>query len=264
VTESFLSKEVTCVVSSNREAKRGQARTREEKRSSPTSEGTKSTSSVPAAPKGNLTRPRQKPLSTALLSRGKELLHKAMKNQVSSLGRALLGLDDSCSGSSILANARLWGVQILHVDGILRCGASGSALCAAELLPVSPSCRAPAASSSAREQTGGGLSLKMQFRPFHHQFQTFPDLNFLAPKSSSPFEPLKSLSNSCQASAGAKSPRSTPVTVPRKRRGFCECCQETFEELQKHLQSPQHQRFARDNSQYIPVDRVISQLSSSF
>ncbi|NXH80180.1 DBF4B protein, partial [Edolisoma coerulescens] len=264
VTESFLSKEVTCVVSSNREAKRGRARAQEEKRSSPTSEGAKSTSSVPAAPKGNPTRPRQKPPSTALLSRGKELLHKAMKNQVSSFGQALLGLGDSCSGSSILANARLWGVQILHVDGILRCGTSGSALCAAEFLPVSPSCRAPAASSSAREQTGG-LSLEMlQFRPFHHQFQSFPDLNFLAPKGSSPFEPLKSLSNSCQASAGGKSPRSTPVTVPRKRRGFCECCQETFEELQKHLQSPQHQRFARDSSQYIPVDCVISQLASSF
>ncbi|NWY21134.1 DBF4B protein, partial [Aphelocoma coerulescens] len=249
VTEGFLSKEVTCVVSSNREAKRGLARTREEKRSSPTSEGTKSTSSVPAASKGNPATPHQKPPSTALLSRGKELLHKAIKNQVSSLG----------CGSSILANARLWGVQILHVDGILLC----SALCAAELLPVSPSCRAPAASSSAREQTGG-LSLKMQFRPFHHQFQSFPDLNFLAPKSSSPFEPLKSLSNSCQASTGGKSPRSTPITVPRKRRGFCECCQETFEELQKHLQSPQHQRFAQDSSQYIPVDRVISQLTSSF
>ncbi|NWW14165.1 DBF4B protein, partial [Oreocharis arfaki] len=270
VTESFLSKEVTCVVSSNREAKRGQARTREEKRSSPTSEGTKSTSSVPAAPEGNPTRPRQKPPSTALLSRGKELLHKAMKNQVSSLGWALLGLGDSCSGSSILANARLWGVQILHVDGILHCGASGSALCAAELLPVPPSCRAPAASSSAGEQTGRAPPfLKIedqsrQFRPFHHQFQSFPDLNFLAPKSCSPFEPLKSLSNSCQASAGGKSPCSTPVTVPRKRRGFCECCQETFEELEKHLRSPQHQRFARDNSQYIPVDRLISQLTSSF
>ncbi|NWT15765.1 DBF4B protein, partial [Vireo altiloquus] len=260
VTESFLSKEVTYVVSSNREAKRGQARTREEKQSSPASEGTKSTSSVPAAPKGNPTRPRQKPPSTALLSRGKELLHKAMKNQVSRLGRALLGLGDSCSGSSILANARLWGVQILHVDGILHCcHTSGSALCAAELLPVSPSCRAPAASSSAREQTE-----ELQFRPFHLQFQSFPDLNFLAPKSSSPFEPLKSLSNSCQASAGGKSQhRSTPITVPRKRRGFCECCQETFEELQKHLQSPQHQRFARDNSQYLPVDHVISQLTNS-
>ncbi|NXY38784.1 DBF4B protein, partial [Pomatorhinus ruficollis] len=280
VTESFLSKEVTCVVSSNREARRGQARPREEKQSSPTAKGTKSMSSVPAAPTrrtrepGNPTRPRQKLPYTALLSRGKELLHKAMKNQVSSLGWALLGLDDTCSGSSILANARLWGVQILHVDGILHCGTSGSALCAAELLPVSPSCKAPAASSSARGQTGG-LSLKMfswfhlgpfpgQFRPFYHQFKSFPDLNFLAPKSSSPFEPLKSLSNSCQASAGGKSPHSTQVTVPRKRRGFCECCQETFEELQKHLQSPLHQRFAQDNSQYIPVDRVISQLTNSF
>ncbi|NWY90739.1 DBF4B protein, partial [Loxia curvirostra] len=276
VTESFLSKEVTCVVSSNREAKRGQARPREEKQNSPAAEGTKPTSSVPAVPKGTPTRARQKPPYTALLSRGKELLNKAMKNQVSSLGWALLGLGDTCSGSSILANARLWGVQILHVDGILHCGgqeaagnegfwrqALGSALCAAQLLPVSPSCRAPAASSSAREQTEG-LSLKIQFRPFHHQFQSFPALNFLAPKSSSPFEPLKSLSNSCQASAGGKSPRSTHVTVPRKRRGFCECCQETFEELQKHLQSPQHQRFARDSSQYIPVDRVISQLINSF
>ncbi|NWV23477.1 DBF4B protein, partial [Origma solitaria] len=272
VTESFLSKEVTCVVSSNREAKRSQARTREEKRSCPTSEGTKSTSSVTAAPKGNPTRPRQKPPDTVLLSRGKELLHKAMKNQVSSLGRALLGLGDTCSGSSILASARLWGVQILHVDGILHCGTSGSALCAAKLLPSVSFCRAPATSSSAREQTGG-LALKMaspwaipwgQFRPFHHQFQSFPDLNFLAPKTSSPFEPLKSLSNSCQVSAGGKSPRSNPVTVPRKRRGFCECCQETFEELQKHLQSPQHQRFAQDDSQYIPVDRVISQLTYSF
>ncbi|NWH40890.1 DBF4B protein, partial [Chloropsis hardwickii] len=273
VTESFLSREVTCVVSSNREAKRGQAGAREEKQSSPAAEGTKSTSSVPAAPRGNPARPRQKPPYTVLLSRGKELLNKAMKNQVSSLGWALLGLGDTCSGSSILANARLWGVQILHVDGILLCGSLGSALCAAELLPVSPSCRAPAASSSAREHTGGLPQnppfLKVedqsrQFQPFHHQFQSFPDLNFLAPKSSSPFEPLKSLSNSCQASAEGKSPRSTHVTVPRKRRGFCECCQETFEELQKHLQSPQHQRFAQDDSQYIPVDRVISQLTNSF
>lgn len=28
-----------------------------------------------------------------------------------------------------------------------------------------------------------------------------------------------------------KSPQST--AVPKKKRGFCECCQETFEELQK-------------------------------
>lgn len=74
VTESFLSKEVTCVVSSNREAKRGQARPREEKQNSPAAEGTKPTSSVPAVPKGTPTRARQKPpytvRATKVLSMG--------------------------------------------------------------------------------------------------------------------------------------------------------------------------------------------------
>ncbi|XP_058713960.1 protein DBF4 homolog B [Poecile atricapillus] len=267
VTESFLSKEVTCVVSSNREAKRGQARAREEKLSSPTAEGTKCSSSVPAAPKGNPARPRQKPPYTALLSRGKELLHKAMKNQ------------DTCSGSSILANARLWGVQILHVDEMLSYAQQLlRAISGARKQCQKIEMKCPASRSKIHKGKLKPPFLKVedqsrQFQPFHHQFQSFPDLNFLAPKSSSPFEPLKSLSNSCQArgaegcalhSAGGKSPRSTHVTVPRKRRGFCECCQETFEELQKHLQSPQHQRFAQDNSRYIPVDRVISQLTNSF
>ncbi|XP_056368189.1 protein DBF4 homolog B [Oenanthe melanoleuca] len=267
VTESFLSKEITCVVSSNREAKRGQARSREEKQSSPAAGGTKTTSSVPAAPKGNPARPGQKPPYTALLSRGKELLHKAMKNQ------------DTCSGSSILANARLWGVQILHVDEMLSYAQQLlRAISGARKQCQKTEVKCPASRSKIHKGKLKPPFLKVedqsrQFRPFHHQFQSFPDLNFLAPKGSSPFEPLKSLSNSCHArgaegcalhSAGGRSPRSTHITLPRKRRGFCECCQETFEELQKHLQSPQHQHFAQDSSQYIPVDRVISQLTSSF
>ncbi|NXM09624.1 DBF4B protein, partial [Tyrannus savana] len=236
VTESFLSKEVTCVVSSNKEAKRG----RDGKQSNPTSGDTNPTSSGPAASRGNPPRPHQKPPDTALLSRGKELLQKAMKKQVSSW------TPSGWVGSSILANARLWGVQILHVDGILNWGGK-------EALGNQGSVRQPPF-LKVEDQS-------RQFRPFHHQFQSFPDLNFLAPKSCSPFEPLKSLLNSCQASDGGKSPRST--AAPRKRRGFCECCQETFEELQKHLQSPRHQRFAQDDSQYLPVDRVISQLTHS-
>ncbi|KAF1585940.1 UNVERIFIED_CONTAM: hypothetical protein FQV16_0009980, partial [Eudyptes robustus] len=239
VTESFLSKEVSYVVSSSKEAKRDRARTQAEKWSNVTSEDTKATSPMPSTSKGNHTRPHQKPPDTALISRGKELLQKAMKNQVSSvwMGFSLAG--------SILANARLWGVQILHVDGILLCRLKfRSGKLKPPFLKVEDQSR--------------------QFRPFHHQFKSFPDLNFLAPKSSSPFEPLKSLSNSCRASEGEKSPRSIPVTVPKKKRGFCECCQETFEELQKHLQSPQHKRFALDDSQYAPVDRVISQLTNNF
>ncbi|XP_030822326.1 protein DBF4 homolog B [Camarhynchus parvulus] len=267
VTESFLSKEITCVVSSSREAKRGQPRAREEKQNNPTAESTKSTSSVPAAPKGTPTRAHQKPPYTALLSRGKELLNKAMKNQ------------DTCSGSSILANARLWGVQILHVDEMLSYAQQLlRAISGARKQCQKTEVKCPASRSKIHKGKLKPPFLKVedqsrQFRPFHHQFQSFPALNFLAPKSSSPFEPLKILSDSCQArgaegcalhSTGGKSPRSTHVTVPRKRRGFCECCQETFEELQKHLLSPQHQRFAQDSSQYIPVDRVISQLTNSF
>ncbi|XP_065555145.1 protein DBF4 homolog B isoform X2 [Lathamus discolor] len=267
VTESFLSKEVSYVVSSNREAKRDKARTQPEKCSNEASEDAKAAGPVPPSSKGTHPRPHQKPSDTVLISRGKELLQKAMKNQ------------DTCSGSSILASARLWGVQILHVDDMLsyaqqllravsearkqcqktevKCLATGLKTCKGKLKPPF---------LKVEDQS-------RQFRPFHHQFKSFPDLNFLAPRSSSPFEPLRSLSNSCRARAvegcpigskGEKSPQSTPVTVPKKKRGFCECCQETFEELQKHLQSPQHKRFALDDSQYAPVDHVIAQLGCSF
>ncbi|NXL66891.1 DBF4B protein, partial [Chordeiles acutipennis] len=267
VTESFLSKEVSYVVSSNKEAKQDKARTRTEKQSNVTSEDAKAMSRVPPTSKGNHTRPHQKPPDTALISRGKELLQKAMKNQVSS------GQMGFSRAGSILANARLWGVQILHVDGILLCRLKWSLvmLCQAQALRAFPQHRWELSSLSAEKDLGVlPPFLKVedqsrQFRPFHHQFKSFPDLNFLAPKSSSPFEPLKSLTNSCRArDVEEKSPRSTPITVPKKKRGFCECCQETFEELRKHLQSPQHQRFALDDSQYDPVDRVISQLTNTF
>ncbi|KAM9267305.1 protein DBF4 homolog B [Morus bassanus] len=267
VTESFLSKEVSYVVSSSKEAKRDSARTQTEKWSNVTSGDAKAMSPVPSTSKGNHTRPHQKPPDTALISRGKELLQKAMKNQ------------DTCSGSSILANARLWGVQILHVDEMLSY--------AQQLLRAVSGVRKQCQKTEAKCLASGSKIRKgklkppflkvedqsRQFRPFHHQFKSFPDLNFQAPKSSSPFEPLKSLSNACRArgvegspmrSEGEKSPQSTPVTVPKKKRGFCECCQETFEELQKHLQSPQHKQFALDDSQYVPVDSVISQLTNNF
>ncbi|KAM6312023.1 protein DBF4 homolog B [Podargus strigoides] len=268
VTESFLSKEVSYVVTSNKEAKRDKARTQPEKQNCITSEGAKAMSPIPSTSKGSHTRPHWKPPDTALISRGKELLQKAMKNQ------------DTCSGSSILANARLWGVQILHVDEMLSyiqqllCVVSGARKWCQKT-------EAKCLVSGSKNHKAGKLKppfLKVedqsrQFRPFYHQFKSFPDLNFLSPKNSSPFEPLKSLSNSCRArgvkgcptrSEGAKSPGSSPVAVPKKKRGFCECCQETFEELQKHLQSSQHMWFALDDSQYAPVDRVIAQLTNNF
>ncbi|XP_010226566.1 PREDICTED: protein DBF4 homolog B [Tinamus guttatus] len=235
VTESFLSKEVTYVVSSSKEAKRDKARTRPEKWSNVTSEGAKAKSPGPSASMGSHSRPQQKPPDTVLISRGRELLQKAIKNQ------------DTCGGSGILASARLWGVHIVHVDEMLSY--------AQQLLSTIAAARKRGQRTEAKCLVSGSKvhkgKLKLpflkvedqsrQFRPFYHQFKSFPDLNFLAPKNSSPFEPLKSLLNSCRArdvegcpmrSEREKSPPSTPVTVPKRKRGFCECCQETFEELQ--------------------------------
>ncbi|NXG62836.1 DBF4B protein, partial [Hemiprocne comata] len=248
VTESFLSKEVSYVVSSSKEAKRDRARTGTEEWNNVTSGDATAMSLMPSTSKGNDARPHQKPPDKALISRGKELLQKAMKNQVSSPGMGF------CLAGSILASARLWGVQVLHVDGILLWRLKWSWTTSKPALFLAGKLKPPFLKVEDQSR---------QFRPFHHQFKSFPDLNFLAPKSSSPFEPLKSVWSPCRASEGEKSPPSTPVTVPKKRRGFCECCQETFEELQKHLQSPQHKRFALDDSQYAPVDWVISQLSST-
>ncbi|XP_054032607.1 protein DBF4 homolog B [Dryobates pubescens] len=266
VTESFLSKEVSCVVSSSREAKRDRARAQPEKQSNGTSGGAKAPSLMASASKGPHTRPQQKPPDTALISRGRELLQKAMKNQ------------DTCSGSSILARARLWGVQILHVDDMLAYTQQLLRAASGARRPCQkPEAKCPAAGWKMHKGKLKPPFLKVedqsrQFRPFYHQFKSFPSLNFLAPKGCSPFEPLKSLPDPCRARAvegcpvpseGQKSPRSTAVTVPKRRRGFCECCQETFEELQEHLRSPRHRRFALEPSRYAALDRLIAQLPSS-
>lgn len=64
VTESFLSKEVNYVVSSNKEAKRDKAGTRTEKRSNTTLADAKAKSPMPSTSKGNHTRLQQKPPDT--------------------------------------------------------------------------------------------------------------------------------------------------------------------------------------------------------
>ncbi|KAK2111001.1 Protein DBF4 B [Saguinus oedipus] len=65
--------------------------------------------------------------------------------------------------------------------------------------------------------------------------------------------------------------------MPRRKKGYCECCQEAFEELhsasfndlssshpRQHLQSAQHRGFALEAHPYAEVDRIIAQLSHSF
>ncbi|KAB0367658.1 hypothetical protein FD755_020982, partial [Muntiacus reevesi] len=105
-----------------------------------------------------------------------------------------------------------------------------------------------------------------KFRPFHLQFKSFPEISFLGPKAASPFEaPMTPSSSHHTREAKDQEPsrRSAACTVPRRRKGYCECCQEAFEELHRHLQSPQHQNFALEAHLYAEVDRIIAQLSHS-
>ncbi|KAB0362782.1 hypothetical protein FD754_006938, partial [Muntiacus muntjak] len=105
-----------------------------------------------------------------------------------------------------------------------------------------------------------------KFRPFHLQFKSFPEISFLGPKAASPFEaPMTPSSSHHTREAKDREPsrRSAACTVPRRRKGYCECCQEAFEELHRHLQSPQHQDFALEAHLYAEVDRIIAQLSHS-
>uniref|UniRef100_G1MJ85 DBF4B-CDC7 kinase regulatory subunit n=2 Tax=Ailuropoda melanoleuca TaxID=9646 RepID=G1MJ85_AILME len=105
-----------------------------------------------------------------------------------------------------------------------------------------------------------------KFRPFHHQFKSFPEMSFLGPKDASPFEAVMTPGGS-HATREPKdrepSLRSAARALPRRRKGFCECCQEAFEELHAHLQSTRHRGFALEAHLYTEVDRVIAQLGHS-
>uniref|UniRef100_A0A8D2CK45 Uncharacterized protein n=1 Tax=Sciurus vulgaris TaxID=55149 RepID=A0A8D2CK45_SCIVU len=84
VIEGFLSKEVSYIVSSRREAKAESGGTGH--RSCPSSSEVKLETFSVANPKGSHTRPSQKRAYSVPMSRGKELLQKAIRKQVSWTG----------------------------------------------------------------------------------------------------------------------------------------------------------------------------------
>nr|XP_045014313.1 protein DBF4 homolog B isoform X2 [Jaculus jaculus] len=202
------------------------------------------------------------------LSRGKELLQKAIRNQRSNTG-------GPSGSSSLLMNARSWGVKVLHVDEMMVHvqQLSLNSSCVKKQEPDKPQGTHPG--SESRTQKVVRLKapfLKIEdvsrkFRPSHLQFRSFPEISFLGPKDASPFE-VPTTPGSSHHTRGLKDLKpcvqSTAPTTPRRRKGFCECCQVAFTELRLHLQSAQHQTFALDPGPYAEVDRIIAQLSHSF
>uniref|UniRef100_G3T142 BRCT domain-containing protein n=1 Tax=Loxodonta africana TaxID=9785 RepID=G3T142_LOXAF len=245
VIEGFLSKEVSYIVSSRREAKAESRGTSH--RGCPSPSEVRVETPTLADPKGSHATPSQKPVDSVPLSRGKELLQKAIRNQGSSSGGGSRG------SSSLLANAHFWGVRILHVDEMMMYvqQLSLGALCVRKQEPKKPEVGHPAEPKGQATKVARLKApfLKIEdesrkFRPFHHQFKSFPEISFLGPKDASPFEALTTPGSSHRTrwvflvpeQAGDK-PQSSPLGACRqqkeemRKKGYCECCQEAFEEL---------------------------------
>ncbi|XP_036923389.1 protein DBF4 homolog B [Sturnira hondurensis] len=262
VIEGFLSKEVSYIVSSRREAKAESCGTSRRGCSSP-GEARVEVPSRASRPASHA-RPAQKPADSVPMSRGQELLQKAIRNQGS-------------GSSSVLTNARSWGVRILRVDEMMTHvqQLSSDALRLEKRGPEQPEGPCPAESRTRRVARLKEPFLKIEdesrkFRPFHHQFKSFPEISFLGPKDASPFEALTTPGSSHRTRAPRRrEPQGQEAgrrrrSAHRRRKGYCECCREAFEELPGHLQSAQHQGFAREAHPYAEVDCIIAQLSHSF
>ncbi|KFP09645.1 Protein DBF4 A [Egretta garzetta] len=266
--ESFLSKDISYLVSNKKEAKFAPTLGQISPVPSPESARNGGNSSpLPSNPKDRHDGSSFKVVDTVRMSRGKSLVEKAIKEQ------------DLIPSGSILSNALSWGVKILHIDDvknyieqkkkelylIKRAGSS--------FKDVGKQVTAPKSISRLKNPFVKVEDRSRRYRPFYLQLPSFPVLNYCVPKPYSPFEVDK------KHPSGQKQTQSkqrnkinsdqdcgTPVQLPqkdKKKRGYCECCGKKYEDLQTHLESEQHRNFAQ-STQYQVVDDIISKFVYEF
>ncbi|XP_030302042.1 protein DBF4 homolog A isoform X1 [Calypte anna] len=266
--ESFLSKDITYLVSNKKEAKFATTLGQISPVPSPESAHNGGNSSPhPSNRKDRHDGSSFKIADTVRMSRGKSLVEKAIKEQ------------DLIPSGSILSNALSWGVKILHVDDVKnyieqkkkelylinRAGSS--------LKDVGKQVTASRSKSKLKNPCVKVEDRSRRYRPFYLHFPSFPVLNYCVPKPYSPFEVDKKHS-SVQKQTQPKQrnkinsdkDHETPLHLPqkdKKKRGYCECCGKKYEDLQTHLESEQHQKFAR-SSQYQVIDDIISKFVYEF
>ncbi|XP_072186240.1 protein DBF4 homolog A isoform X3 [Excalfactoria chinensis] len=267
--ESFLSKDISYLVSSKKEAKFAPALSQISPAPSPESvcsggNGTPHPSSRKDRQDGNSF----KAADAVRLSRGKSLAEKAIREQ------------ELIPSGSILSNALNWGVKVLHIDDVKHYIEQKKK----ELYLIKStgsSFKDVAKQVPAQKSKTGRLKnpfVKVEdrsrsYRPFYLQLPSFPALNYCVPKPCSPFEvekkhPSSQKQNQSKQRNKINSDKDcrTPVQLhqkDKKRRGYCECCGKKYEDLQTHLESEQHQNFAR-SAQYQVVDDIISKFVYEF
>ncbi|KFQ19446.1 Protein DBF4 A, partial [Mesitornis unicolor] len=267
--ESFLSKDISYLVTNRKEAKF--ATTLGQISPVPTPEPAHNGGNSSPHPSNRKSRhdgSSFKIVDTVRMSRGKSLVEKAIKEQ------------DLIPSGSILSNALSWGVKILHVDDVKNYVEQKKK----ELYLIK---RAGSSSKDVGKQVTAQKSrtgrLKNPFvkvedrsrcyRPFYLQFPSFPFLNYCVPKPYSPFEVDRKYPSGQKQTQPKQRNKinsdkdcGTPVQVPqkdKKRRGYCECCGKKYEDLQTHLEIEQHRNFAQ-STQYQVVDDIISKFVFEF
>ncbi|NXG27032.1 DBF4A protein, partial [Dromaius novaehollandiae] len=267
--EGFLSKDISYLISTKKEAKFAPTLGQISPVPSPEYNGGNS------SPHPNSRRDRRdgssfKTADTVRMSRGKSLVEKAIKEQ------------ELIPSGSILSSALSWGVKILHIDDIknyieqkkkelyLVKKASSSKDVVIFffqfpfLLPEAGRLKNPFVKVEDRS---------CHYRPFYLQLPSFPVLNYCVPKPYSPFEVdkkhpsgQKQTQSKQRNKTNSEKDCGTPVQLPqkdKKKRGYCECCGKKYEDLQTHLESEQHRNFAQ-STQYQVVDDIISKFAYEF
>ncbi|XP_031235854.1 protein DBF4 homolog A isoform X1 [Mastomys coucha] len=262
--EEFLSKDISYLVSNKKEAKYAQTLGRVSPVPSPESAYTAETTSPHPSHDGSSFKSQDR----VCLSRGKLLAEKAVKDH------------DFIPTNSILSNALSWGVKILHIDDIrYYIEQKKKALTALKKSNASGRDAGKKAGSGIQKTRTGRLKkpfLKVEdvnrsYRPFYLQLPSMPCINYFLQKPCSPFEIEKSSSIQKQAQPKLRintdgDKCGTPVQLQlkeKRKKGYCECCLQKYEDLETHLLSEKHRNFAQSN-QYQVVDDIVSKLVFDF
>ncbi|XP_030869081.1 protein DBF4 homolog A isoform X1 [Gorilla gorilla gorilla] len=262
--EEFLSKDISYLISNKKEAKFAQTLGRISPVPSPESAYTAETTSPHPSHDGSSF----KSPDTVCLSRGKLLVEKAIKDH------------DFIPSNSILSNALSWGVKILHIDDIRYYIEQKKK----ELYLLKKS------STSVRDggkRVGSGAQktrrrlkkpfvkvedMSQLYRPFYLQLTNMPFINYSIQKPCSPFDVDKPSSMQKQTQVKLRIQTDgdkyggTSIQLQlkeKKKKGYCECCLQKYEDLETHLLSEQHRNFAQSN-QYQVVDDIVSKLVFDF
>ncbi|XP_014808425.1 PREDICTED: protein DBF4 homolog A [Calidris pugnax] len=266
--ESFLSKDISYLVSNKKEAKFAPTLGQISPVPSPESACNGGNGSPhPSNRKDRRDSSSFKIVDTVRMSRGKSLVEKAIKEQ------------DLIPSGSILSSALSWGVKVLHIDEVKnyieqkkkelyltkRAGSS--------FKDVGKQVTAPKSKSRLKNPFVKVEDRSRRYRPFYLQLPSFPALNYCVPKPYSPFEVDKKHPSGQRQTQSKQRNKinsdkdcGTPVQLPqkdKKKKGYCECCGKKYEDLQTHLESEQHRNFAQ-STQYQVVDDIISKFVYEF